>query len=692
MTTQGEDHIETLKRIISQTTKAPTIINPNSNFVVVTYWWGRGNDNQNTARPCFYFYEMLIKSFVNYFVELMDASVTNIDDVPIESLNINDQSKKKIATLKYIFTSYRNNKEGEKYKKTMNTKVGDYLYMIKEYSDIKIGKEDGDRMAITRCYLDDLKNPRPLINQKKLSVVKEVPESFQQTIEELKKDNLDIVRKTPQNYTLKNFEDIEKTLNMIVRQAILLNETEITQLFLIKEMLRNLRNKYMNRGNRSADIKKYKTDIENLTKKKGDIMTKITNNLKAAKNYDESSGISQYNGQSIFNILNLEFKFLAPLKFQQMITKWEAECMFNNCNYLAVEYPEFARPGGYQMAINAKPLFIQKALELCPGRGVLYIDGDMFIRKYPHIFDMQDIDFMARGWWIDPRASYQLDYSITYDPYVFETSGGTMFFSQSKEAKMLIQEWITESHKPSQLSKADDRILSLIFNSYKFLLSMKIIQLPIEYLWLTLDYDERMMEHVYDYDYADMQASIFIEHPECLTSEETAAGAGAASNRTPKYYTFIHDITPVSEEMHEYLMFPTKELTKAFRPYFNYMKGATYMNDGNIELIKKGFVNPEDPSLNEQPLYIVSYDNKFGNRKYPGEQETINEISDIMFKKAANMNIESLGLITQGDVVEIQNKDNTIDNTKMLALIIRLLNDNKVVIYNPVSKTEYKVE
>lgn len=38
-------------------------------------------------------------------------------------------------------------------------------------------------------------------------------------------------------------------------------------------------------------------------------------------------------------------------------------------------------PGGYQMAINAKPLFIKKALDLCGGRGCLYIDGDMFVNK-----------------------------------------------------------------------------------------------------------------------------------------------------------------------------------------------------------------------------------------------------------------------------------------------------------------------
>jgi hypothetical protein len=125
----------------------------------------------------------------------------------------------------------------------------------------------------------------------------------------------------------------------------------------------------------------------------------------------------------------------------------------------------------------------------------------------------------------------------------------------------------------SQEGKADDRILSLVFNSYKLLLSMKIIQLPIEYLWLTLRYDDPLLEYVYFNNQRKMTDSIIIEHPECLTSEETAAGAGASSDRTPKYYEFIGEeyIVPVSEIVHQYLMFPNKEMTKAFEDYYNFM-------------------------------------------------------------------------------------------------------------------------
>ena len=354
-----------------------------------------------------------------------------------------------------------------------------------------------------------------------------------------------------------------------------------------------------------------------------------------------------------------------------------------NCNFLSVEYSEFAQPGGYQLAINAKPLFINKALELCGNRNILYIDGDMYIRKYPIIFDMRDVDFMARGWWIDPRSSWKMLESIMYDPYTFETSGGTMFFSQSRESKILIQKWIEQSGKEYNIGKADDRILSLIFNTNKFLCNMKIIQLPIEYLWLTLDYDDRLLDELYDYDLSKMNEIICIEHPECLTTEDTAAGAGASSDRTPKYYSFIEyeSLTPASELFHEFIFFPTPEMSQSFKSYLEYMNSITYLDDGNEILRKKKLVNPENPFDNEQPLYVVKFDDRYEKR---------NDIVTNNLQLSDQIDITTLNLIEiDGNTLEIQNIDNIIPEENIIPLIIKILNQGKYVIYNPVNKNNY---
>ena len=53
-----------------------------------------------------------------------------------------------------------------------------------------------------------------------------------------------------------------------------------------------------------------------------------------------------------------------PVRFEEMIQTWEDTCRDKNCNFFAQEYPEFAVPGGYQLAINAKPLFIKKVMQI----------------------------------------------------------------------------------------------------------------------------------------------------------------------------------------------------------------------------------------------------------------------------------------------------------------------------------------
>jgi hypothetical protein len=369
-----------------------------------------------------------------------------------------------------------------------------------------------------------------------------------------------------------------------------------------------------------------------------------------------------------------------------MIENWKQNCITHNCNYLEIEYPEFSQPNGYQLAINAKPFFIKKALELCNGRSVLYIDGDMIINKYPNIFDMKDVDIMCRGWWIDPRASSRFQESIMYDPYVFETSGGTIFFSNSYESNSLLNTWIKETSNFRQSGKADDRILSLIFNTGKYLLSMKIIQLPIEYLWLTLDYDSRLLEF---FDYQKIKNMYFIEHPECLTTEETATNSGASSDRSPKFYTFLDSITfiPVSEIIHEYIMFPNIEMTQSFKSYFEYMQDTHYIDDGENEiLIKKGFIHSQETrEENDQPLYIVSYEDRLGKKiKYPYDEDdddnkTYEIVSKINFNEASKINEkeEYLNIIKQFTITD----DNYVEIYNSIIFQMENQNNERIIIF-----------
>jgi hypothetical protein len=295
-----------------------------------------------------------------------------------------------------------------------------------------------------------------------------------------------------------------------------------------------------------------------------------------------------------------------PVHFETMIDNWENYCKKSNCNFFSQEYPEFAEPGGYQLAINAKPLFIKKVLDTLAKSdnkdlAVLYIDGDMTINKYPHIFDMDNVDFMCRGWNIDPRGGSNYKTYPTFDPFTFETSGGIMYFANNIYAKKILDLWTNWTSLKKFEGKADDRILSMLINSKKLYIDYNILQLPIEYLWLTEAYTptDKTLKYL---DIKDFRyKSILVEHPACLTLEEVARDQGAAQNREPKYYDALvyADIEEQTEGglLYEYIIFDNAKHANEFKPYLEYISKISYYNEDGVELV---------------PYYTVKYNNIYG--------------------------------------------------------------------------------
>jgi hypothetical protein len=295
-----------------------------------------------------------------------------------------------------------------------------------------------------------------------------------------------------------------------------------------------------------------------------------------------------------------------PISYDQMIKNWIASCRKANCNYMAVEFPEFAKKGGYQTAINYKPQFILDALKACAPRAVLYIDGDMHVKRYPRIFDFQNVDFMSQGWQTDPRYKMIWEgFSKCYYPYVFETSGGTMYFNQTPSAKMILREW-DRSVKKHPL-KAEDRLLSQIFNNQQLLLPTTLIQLPVEYLWLSIDYDQ-LSKNVWS------RRQIFITHPECLTGEDRAFAGGAARNRFPARYTSqVSDLVKCSLRkmpFWEYIYFPSA---------------------ADVSTMKRILTLLHQEKL----IYLVPYSKKYGAYNNIAEQNKKLQ-KDIKFQKSKN--------------------------------------------------------
>ena len=345
-------------------------------------------------------------------------------------------------------------------------------------------------------------------------------------------------------------------------------------------------------------------------------------------------------------------KTVRPITFEAMIKRWENSCINNKCNYMAVEYPEFARKGQYQNAINQKPSFIKEALKACYPRAVVYIDGDMLIKRYPRLFDIQNIDYMARHWQIDAGVQGRQSVGKTekcYDPYVFETSGGTMYFNNTPKSQELLHMWNEKSkiHR----GKADDRIISLYFNMKKMLLSMAIIFLPTEYLWLSMSYDKGFGPKAWK------RSHVYITHPECLTGEDIASDQGAATNRYPKNYGRIVDdhIDCARQKtiLYEYIYFPNKQYRTTMKHYMDWLQNTKHVT-------------------------VVPYDKKYG--KYTKNSETNKKLmSSIKLNKSDHKMVyvtvdENLN---KPNIHVIKNKRN------VLPIILKYLTSGKNVMYVP---------
>ena len=298
------------------------------------------------------------------------------------------------------------------------------------------------------------------------------------------------------------------------------------------------------------------------------------------------------------------------IKYDAMIDDWIALCQRAGCNYLVQEYPQFARPGKYQLAINAKPLFIQRALAACGGRAVVYIDGDMTMNHYPSIFDMKGVDIMARGWNIDPRTNEEQvngDSDLSFDPYSFETSGGIMYFADTPQAKHVLRLWEELSAGPEMQGKADDRILSLLFALHPALYAAtSLVQLPIEYLWLTQMYIYPNGKTYLPSKYWS-EKHIMVAHPACLTTEERALDQGAAKERYPKFYRrALEDYVTGDQHggiFYQGVFFPLPEMAEAHAEYFKYISETTLYSEKVYDEKEDEKITDHVPMMYVEPYY-----------------------------------------------------------------------------------------
>ena len=125
-------NLDNLKDIITNKEIQPTIINESSNFVVVTYWWGREINNQNTSRPCISFFEKILNQVKDLCIKTLGTSSQqiNIQQIYNRLENIMSSLKSFTTIIDKTATSYNE--------------------MIYEQIGVTLNESNRDNVAITK--------------------------------------------------------------------------------------------------------------------------------------------------------------------------------------------------------------------------------------------------------------------------------------------------------------------------------------------------------------------------------------------------------------------------------------------------------------------------------------------------------------------------------------------------------------
>lgn len=207
---------------------------------------------------------------------------------------------------------------------------------------------------------------------------------------------------------------------------------------------------------------------------------------------------------------------------------------------------------------------------------------------------------------------------------------------------------------------------------------MNILQLPIEYLWLTDAYEplDRRDDYLNKKHYSIKD--ILFEHPACLTTEESARDQGAAANRQPMHYAELVenqiDCHTEGGILYEYIVFDSYNQAREWKKYLQYLSSE----DASLGKYKDG--------ENILPYYIRSYKSGYNNKNKFVEGETENLKIIIAYLKQ-NVDIHKYDLFY---VVYNTERSEVIDDhiyirkrDHIILYIIAVLAMKKKVIYIP---------
>ncbi len=315
--------------------------------------------------------------------------------------------------------------------------------------------------------------------------------------------------------------------------------------------------------------------------------------------------------------------------YGQLTERFIDQCKKLSINYYVEIYD--AKDGNYQDLINYKPNFILGTIEKFKEYPVLYTDADMYITRYPEIFDQTYFDCMLYSWYAQIADFYQdylTDAKVCYNNFKPRASGGTMWWGTSIQSRNALKIWdIVSQNNPG---KSDDRVLDIVFNATNAMSNLKCYWLPNEFIYIT----DKLNGFGANLKHRWYLGEPVIIHPEDITSEEMAGTIASVANRHPADYFFSKSKGPNFDFSSERTINPDDKKFKCFQNYDilkkNVFKPFKY-HEEDENLIFRG-INKNTKLF--EPLRLRSkkteeinvcdhieydYDFKLYNRKYVNE-------------------------------------------------------------------------
>lgn len=158
------------------------------------------------------------------------------------------------------------------------------------------------------------------------------------------------------------------------------------------------------------------------------------------------------------------------LTYGQQVERLISNCKKLKINYYFVRLPNLKKEN-YQDALGLKPYFIKKCLDKFKQFNCIFMDTDLQILKYPHLFEMD-----ADCWFINWNEG---EYAC-YNPFQLELPGGIIGIGNTFNGRTLLDVLI-KYYKPRY---AEDKSFSGIFTRNFLNVYTRCVWLPETYLYM----------------------------------------------------------------------------------------------------------------------------------------------------------------------------------------------------------------